>query len=264
MEVSNTSPQASPLLEQNHFQGKLEVSNSARLSVKTKEGDLVTLSSSSLNSLQGSEKTSSSEDGAIVKEFSSTSLAASRYSIQVQGDLNEEELQAIEDLASRFTPLADKFFNQGDVSLEDTGKVLTSSLGVLQEIDVELRQTITAQFRESRYSRQPTLNPAQQRTQQPDPYFDAKSLQRQEPAPPSPPNIRDIAGLVQSVLETALSKQADQLIGDKKSLKTFEELSSLLRNKVNELLKENLENQQANASEDGITQPNPSEQAVQV
>jgi len=263
MEVSNTSPQASPLLEQNQFQGKLEVSNSARLSVKTKEGDLVTLSSSSLNSLQGSEKTSASQD-AIVKEFSSTSLAASRYSIQVQGDLNEEELQAIESLASRFTPLADKFFNQGDVTLEDTGKVLTSSLGVLQEIDVELRQTITAQFSESRYSRQPNPNPAQQRTQQPDPYFNAESLQRQEPAPPSPPNIRDIAGLVQSVLESALSKQADQLFGDKKSLKTFEELSTLLRNKVNELLKENLDNAEANAPTDGSTQPNPSAQAVQV
>ncbi len=251
METPGLSSQSSSLLEQNLFQGKLEVSNSARLSVRTQEGDLVTLSSASLNSLQGSESKSASEDGVVVEEFSSTSLAASRYSIQVQGDLNEEELKAIEDLAARFTPLADRFFNEGDVDLEETGSALTSSLGVLQEIEVELRQTITAEFRESRYSRGPAS----------DPYFNAESLQQEEPAPQQPPpsNIRDIAGLVRSVVETALNKQANQLLGDKASLTTFEELSALLRSKVGELLKESLEE---NAPTAETTPENPIEPAL--
>jgi len=237
MEASSLTPNSSALLEQNIFQGKLEVENSSRLSVKTQEGDLVTLSSSSLNSLQGYESESLSEDGVVVEEFSSTSLAASGYSIQVQGDLNEEELQAIEDLAARFTPLADRFFNQEDIDLQETGDALTSSLGVLQEIEVELRQTITAEYSESRFSQSPAGG---------DPYFNAESLQQEELAPPPPPQsgIRDIASLINSVVDTALNKQANKLIGEPGSLTTFEELSELLRNKVGELLKESLEERQ--------------------
>lgn len=67
------------------------------------------------------------ENGEIVEEFSTVALAASEYSLIVQGDLNEEELAATEKLVSKISPMAQSFFNQSGFDVGEAVKAFTES-----------------------------------------------------------------------------------------------------------------------------------------
>lgn len=241
MEIQSSFSNSSSLLEQTAFEGKLDVSNASKLKIKTAEGDLVTLSSRSKNALEESAKSSLKSDGTLTQEFSSASLAASNYSILVQGDLNEEELAAIQELTARVSPIAEKFFNNEEFSLEETGNALAQSLGVLQEIELEFQQTITASYSEAQFSRQPV-----------------EGTPQGQPLPPSA-GLRDIAGLFFSVVDAEFSKQASALTGSAGTLKSLEELAFMLKEKLKELLEEN---ETPPIVPDSDTPPTPAENAT--
>jgi len=208
------------ITQQAAAQNSYGLSTSADLNVKTEEGDLVSISFS--NEFNYSESSSSTQfvNGESVKELSVSASAAFQYSLTVQGDLNEEELAAIEKLAQSVTPLAESFFSQSGFDVGQAASVIAGSLGTLTDIELSLERTETASaVRE---------------------YFDngsaegvnqlANDIAEEFPAEQIP-KIRDLAGLVQSVLDAVFSDNEEEFPEDS-LLKNLEDFKNLLANQL--------------------------------
>ena len=129
-------------LEQRSTQAAVAAFFSSELSVRTQEGDLVKLSFDGEQSLSESRTQTLTQDNGIVQEFSSVARAAASYSLTIQGDLNEEELAAINKLAAEIAPLVSEFFASGELDLEDSFNVLANNLGVIQQVELALERTV--------------------------------------------------------------------------------------------------------------------------
>ena len=91
-------------LEQRSTRAAVAAFFSSELSLRTQEGDLVNLSFDGEQSLSESHAQTLTQDNGTVQEFSSVARAAASYSLTIQGDLNEEELAAINKLAAEIAP----------------------------------------------------------------------------------------------------------------------------------------------------------------
>ncbi len=116
---------------------------STDMELTTQEGDVVTLSFQNAETYEGTEEQETYEDGSSVSEISITAAAASKYAIEVQGDLSDEELAAIEELSAKVAPIVEKFFSGAELDLEESALNLAESLGVIKEINLELEKTVT-------------------------------------------------------------------------------------------------------------------------
>jgi hypothetical protein len=219
MEVIGTNS-INSITQQAAAQNSYGLSTSADLNVKTEEGDLVSISFS--NEFNYSESSSSTQfaNGESVKEFSVSASAAFQYSLTVQGDLNEEELAAIEKLAQSVTPLAESFFSQSGFDVGQAASVIAGSLGTLTDIELSLERTETVSaVRE---------------------YFDNGSSEgvnqlANDIAGEFPeeqiPKIRDLASLVQSVLDAVFNDSEEEFPEDN-LLKNLEDFKNLLANQL--------------------------------
>ena len=115
------------ITQQASSQASYGLSTSAGLNVKTEEGDLVSITFSNDFSYSESESSTQFANGETVRQFSVAASAASQYSLSVQGDLNEEELAAIERLAQRISPLAESFFGQSEFNPDQAASILAES-----------------------------------------------------------------------------------------------------------------------------------------
>ncbi len=196
------------------------LSTSAGLNVKTEEGDLVSISFS--NDFNYSESSSSTqfENGESVRAFSVSASAASQYSLTVQGDLNEEELAAIEKLAQSITPIAESFFSQSGFDAGQAASVLAGSLGTLTDIELSLERTETVSAVREYFDNGSTEGLEQ-----------AVSDIAQEFPEEQIPKIRDLAGLVQSVLD-AVFNDSEKEFPEDSLLKNLEDFKNLLANQL--------------------------------
>ncbi len=135
-----------PLREERTSNASVSASVSSELNIRTQEGDLVNLSFSNEQSVQESSTQSKLQDSQSLQEISTVAQAASSYSISVQGDLNEEELAAINKLAADIKPIASEFFTSAVFDFENSSNVLADNLDVLQEVQLTLERTIVATF----------------------------------------------------------------------------------------------------------------------
>ena len=230
------------ITQQAAAQNSYGLSTSADLNVKTEEGDLVSISFS--NEFNYSESSSSTQftNGESVKEFSASASAVFQYSLTVQGDLNEEELAAIEKLAQSVTPLAESFFSQSGFDAGQAASVLAGSLGTLTDIELSLERTETASaVRE---------------------YFDNGNAEQlndlatdiaEEFPEEQIPKIRDLAGLVQSVLDAVFNDSEEEFPEDS-LLKNLEDFKNLLANQLVQALGSQVE-ETAGTEETPETQP---------
>ena len=81
----------------------------------TQDGDVVTINASALYAAQY-EQASGTRGGANVSTLSFESYEESQFSLFIEGELDEDELAAINDLLSNVNDLADEFYN-GDMSV---------------------------------------------------------------------------------------------------------------------------------------------------
>ena len=132
-----------PLREERTSNASVSASVSSELNIRTREGDLVNLSFSNEQSVHESNTQSKLQDSQSLQEISTVAQAASSYSISVQGDLNEEELAAINKLAADITPIASEFFTNAVFDFESSSNVLADNLDVIQEVRLSLERTIT-------------------------------------------------------------------------------------------------------------------------
>ena len=214
----------SNVLEQKSALASVDAFVSSELNLKTSEGDLVSLSFAGEQSLsESSTQTRTQENGAI-QEFSSVARAAASYSLTVQGDLNAEELAAINKLAEEIAPLAREFFANGELNLEDSANVLANNLGVLQEVELALERTVVATFETRSVTRLPE---------------EGGDITNIEALPTQAPEletggIRDFPALVQATLDAVFESEVGQVPEQDYILRSLNDLLSFLRDRFSE------------------------------
>jgi hypothetical protein len=216
MEISQVSPQ-SPAYDRRSYLASASVAFATDLTLKTEEGDLVKLSFQNEQSLTESETQTRFADDVAIREISSVAVAASRYSISVQGDLNDEELEAIQRLVDGIGPIAQKFFNQGEFDFENATEVLAGSLGVLDDIQLELERVITATF-SAQTSSSGTPIPAN------------------NPEPIDTDKIRNLSDLIFSAVEAEFESRAAQLPKGEAILRSLNDLVLFLKEQLGQFL----------------------------
>ncbi len=217
---------SSSILSRRSFASAIDVAFTTGLSLKTEEGDLVNLSFESQNSLAQSETETKYADGDAVQEFSSVAVAAYRYSLSVQGDLNQEELDAIQSLVREIAPIARQFFARAEFDLEKASEALSGSLGVIEEVELALERVITTTFSarsvsngDSGLENLPPL-PAPQAVE----------------AEIDPAQIRDLPSLVLASVASEFEAQAAQLPPKAPILRSLNDLMSFLRDQLVQFL----------------------------
>jgi len=120
------------------------VSIEAGTSLQTNEGDVVTLSFADKQNLSSSYNESQFEGDPTVNEISSVARAASEYSQVVEGDLNEDELTAIQKIAVHVEPIAREFLSSDleDLDVEKAIGILTGDHKITEEVGIELGTAI--------------------------------------------------------------------------------------------------------------------------
>jgi hypothetical protein len=152
LEIVESNLQA---IQQRNSSSVVGYSVTSELNVRTKEGDLVSVSFSSEQSLSESRTQTQSEELGSLQEISTEAKAASSYSITVQGNLSEEELEAINKLAAEISPIASEFFSSGEFDFDESGDVLAANLDLLQEVEISLERVIVATFSTSTFTQLP-------------------------------------------------------------------------------------------------------------
>jgi len=120
------------------------VSIEAGTSLQTSEGDVVTLSFADKQNLSNSYSEAQFEDVQTVNEISSVARAASEYSQVVEGDLNEDELIAIQKIAAHVEPIAREFLSSDpeELDVEKAIGILTGDHKITEEVGIALGTAI--------------------------------------------------------------------------------------------------------------------------
>jgi hypothetical protein len=120
------------------------VSIEAGTSLQTNEGDVVTLSFAVKQNLSNSYGEAQLEDDQTANEISSVARAAFEYSQVVEGDLNEDELVAIQKIAAHVEPIAREFLSSDseELDVEKAIGVLTGDHEITEKVGIELGNTI--------------------------------------------------------------------------------------------------------------------------
>ncbi len=211
-------------LEQKSILASVGATYSSELSLKTREGDVVNLSFGGEQSLSESRTETITQDNETLQEFSSVARAAASYSLTVQGDLNEEELAAINKLALEIAPLAQEFFASGELNLEVPANVLADNLGALEQIELSLERTVVATFETRTSSRLP----------EEDSYSgNIESLPESAPELETG-GIRDFSALVQSTLDAVFESEAKKIPENDPILRSLNDLLAFIRNRLGE------------------------------
>jgi hypothetical protein len=209
-------------LEKNITLASVDAFVSNELNLKTSEGDLVSLSFAEEQSLSESSTQIRTQENATIQEFSTIAGATAAYFLTVQGDLNAEELAAINKLAEDIAPLAREFFANGELNLVDSVNVLANNLGVLQEVELALERTVVASFTTRAVTRFPE---------------DGGDITNIETLPTQAPEletggIRDFPALVQATLDAVFESEAGQVPEQDSILKSLNDLLSFIRDQL--------------------------------
>ncbi len=143
LEINTSGVQNQPL-DRRITSEEVAVSLEAGSSLQTSEGDVVTLSFADKQNLSSSYNESQFEGDPTVQEISSVARAASKYSQVVEGDLNEDELIAIQKIAAHVEPIAREFLSSDseELDVEKAIGILTGDQTITEEVGTELGNTI--------------------------------------------------------------------------------------------------------------------------
>ncbi len=231
MEVQ-TATQPNILFDQKTSEAQVGVQNTGDLSLRTREGDLVNLSfGNEFQFAQSQQETV--ENGVVIQEISTVAQAAARYSLTVEGDLNEDELAAIDALAQGISPIAEEFFLNGEFDFDEASETLRASLGEIQEVELRLERTIAATFA---FQQTQLTGPARENGGEGEvvPEIDPAALNELGTSDGflNFPNVRDITQLVLSVIETEFPEKGLEAFGSKALVRSLREFLDVLRDRV--------------------------------
>jgi len=206
------------------------VSIEAGTSLQTSEGDVVTLSFADKQNLSNSYGEAQFEDDQTVNEISSVARAASEYSQVVEGDLNEEELVAIQKISAHVEPIAREFLSSDpeDLDVEKAIGILTGDHKITEEVGIELGNTIVK-----------TLGLESSSQVNPDNLVESESTTVEAENPDiNIENIRQLPELSSAAVNAELQKQFQALNESSKALiiSSLNDLMRFFHEKVSQVL----------------------------
>ncbi len=253
MEIQPANP-STVLFTEKNLESHVGVFNGGDLNLRTQEGDLVSLSFSGEFEFSQSES-ETVEEGIVTQEISTVAQAAAQYSLVVQGNLNEDELTAIQALAEGVRPIAEEFFRTGEFDFDEATETLTASLGQIQEVELRLERVIEATFAfdQTQISETggqgPDLAALAQQAFNPETF---NALNGQEGVL-NFPKVRDITELALSVIENEFPAQAIEEFSSKAIARSLGEFLTLLRERLTAALKGEDAPENSNAPEPATT-----------
>ena len=205
------------------------VSIEAGTSLQTSEGDVVTLSFADKQNLSNSYE-AQFEDDQTVNEISSVARAASEYSQGVEGDLNEDELIAIQKIAAHVEPIAREFLSSDpeELDAEKAIGILTGDHEITEEVGIALGTAIVK-----------TLGLESSSQVNPDNLVQSESITVEAENPDiNIENIRQLPELSSAAVNAELQKQFQTLNESSKALivSSLNDLKQFFREKVSQVL----------------------------
>lgn len=216
----------SPIFQKTAFEQALGFKATTDLTLRTQEGDVVTLSLNDNFKFSQFVQETQFEDGAKVMGFSLMAVAASEFSLKVRGELNDEELAAIQNLIQTLAPIAKSFFTEEGFDADLADQALDGTLGVIQDMEITLEKTM-AQSVASSFFGQGTSQEAEvfpQNIEAPNLFVDS---------------IRDLNGMVQSAVDSVFRPLKIDFPEDR-LLRTFLDLKNFLTKQMVQLLAPNI------------------------
>jgi hypothetical protein len=130
------------LLDRRIASEEVNVPLEADSSLQTSGGDVVTLNVAKQQNISDSYIDTQPEYEQTVQDISSIAHAASKYSQTIEGDLNEDELNAIKKLSANIEPIVNEFLSSSsdELDAEKAIAVLTGN----QEITKEVAEQFTS------------------------------------------------------------------------------------------------------------------------
>ena len=198
LEINTSGVQNQPL-DRRITSEEVAVSLEAGSSLQTGEGDVVTLSFADKQNLSNSYNESQFEADPTVQEISSVARAASKYSQVVEGDLNEDELIAIQKIAAHVEPIAREFLSSDseELDVEKAIGILTGDQTITEEVGTELGNTIVKTLGLEVSSQVNLDNPAQ---------LESVAVEAKNPEI-NIENIRQLPELASAAVDAELQKQ---------------------------------------------------------
>ena len=224
LEIAESNMQS---IKQHNSSSVVGYSVASMLNVRTQEGDLVSLSFSSEQSLSESKAQTKSKEFGSLQEISTEAKAASSYSISVQGDLSEEELEAINKLAAEISPIASEFFSSGEFDFDESGDVLAANLDLLQEVEISLERVIVATFSTSTFTQLPEGEGGLV-TQ------DVEAALNNPASSLDTEGIRDFPALVQATFDAVFEAEAAKVPETDPILRSLNDLLDFIRQRLSE------------------------------
>ena len=234
MEVQ-TATYPNTIVDHKAVEAQVGLLTTGDLNLKTREGDLVSLSFGNEYRYAQSRQETVTE-GVVTQEISTVAQAAARYSLSIQGDLNEDELNAIKALAEGVQPLAEEFFKSGEFDFNAATETLTASLGQLDAVELKLERVISATFafQQTQVQEQPPKGNAVQPTPTVQPPVDPEQFNSlsQSDGFLNYPKVRDITDLVLSVIETEFPEKGLETFGNKAIVSSLKEFLDVLKERL--------------------------------
>ena len=229
LEINTSGVQNQPL-DRRITSEEVAVSLEAGSSLQTGEGDVVTLSFADKQNLSNSYNESQFEGDPTVQEISSVARAASKYSQVVEGDLNEDELIAIQKIAAHVEPIAREFLSSDseELDVEKAIGILTGDQTIAEEVGAELGNTIVKTLGLEVPSQVNLDNPARS---------ESVAVEAKNPEI-NIENIRQLPELASAAVDAELQKQFQVLNESSRALivNSLNDLMQFFQEKVSEVL----------------------------
>ena len=229
LEINTSGVQNQPL-DRRITSEEVAVSLEAGSSLQTGEGDVVTLSFADKQNLSNSYNESQFEGDPTVQEISSVARAASKYSQVVEGDLNEDELIAIQKIAAHVEPIAREFLSSDseELDVEKAIGILTGDQTIAEEVGAELGNTIVKTLGLEVPSQVNLDNPARS---------ESVAVEAKNPDI-NIENIRQLPELASAAVDAELQKQFQVLNESSRALivNSLNDLMQFFQEKVSEVL----------------------------
>ena len=229
LEINTSGVQNQPL-DRRITSEEVAVSLEAGSSLQTGEGDVVTLSFADKQNLSNSYNESQFEGDPTVQEISSVARAASKYSQVVEGDLNEDELIAIQKIAAHVEPIAREFLSSDseELDVEKAIGILTGDHKITEEVGIELGNAIGQTLGLEVPSQVNLDNPAQS---------ESVAVEAKNPDI-NIENIRQLPELASAAVDAELQKQFQVLNESSRALivNSLNDLMQFFQEKVSKVL----------------------------
>lgn len=211
-------------LEQKRVLASVDTSVFSELNLKTSEGDLVRFAFSEEASLSESLSQMQTRENDTSQEFSSIARATASYSLTVEGNLNSEELKAINKLAEEITPLAREFFASGKLNLDNPSDILDDSLGTLVQLDLSLERAVVTTLETKSVKQFPEEN---------DEVVNKKDLPNQF-RELEKDGVRDYPALAQATIDAVFKSEAEQVPVRDLTPRSLDDLLAYIRERIGE------------------------------